>query len=107
AFAAGYIGNYNLLAADIASRLLQRPIEAQVAIRPEAIALNDPAGVQNDSITAVIKSHSLLSNVIRYRVEARRVELLVDVLNRSAADLLPQGHQIGLTIDASAIHEVA
>ncbi|WP_413043001.1 ABC transporter ATP-binding protein [Pseudomonas sp. YJ42] len=106
AFAAGFIGNYNLLAADVASRLLQRPINAQVAIRPEAIALVN-AAEGSDRIAAVIRSHSLLGNVIRYRVEARGVELLVDVLNRSAADLHPHGRQVGLTIDASAIHEVA
>jgi putative spermidine/putrescine transport system ATP-binding protein len=106
AFAAGFIGNYNLLAADVASRLLQRPIDGQVAIRPEAIALLNAAD-GSDGIAAVIKSHSLLGNVIRYRVEARGVELLVDVLNRSAADLYPHGRQVGLTIDASAIHEVA
>ena len=107
AFAAGFIGNYNLLAADVASRLLQRPIDAQVAIRPESIALIDASVMNSELITAVIKSHSLLGNVIRYRVEARGVELLVDVLNRSAADLYPHGRQVGLTIDASAIHEVA
>ncbi|MEL7557454.1 ABC transporter ATP-binding protein [Stutzerimonas chloritidismutans] len=106
AFAAGFIGNYNLLAPDIASRLLQRPVDAQVAIRPEAIVLIHSADGGN-VIAAVIKSHSLLGNVIRYRVEARGVELLVDVLNRSAADLFPRGCQVGLTIDASAIHEVA
>jgi putative spermidine/putrescine transport system ATP-binding protein len=106
AFAAGFIGNYNLLAADVASRLLQRPINAQVAIRPEAIALVN-AAEGSDRIAAVIRSHSLLGNVIRYRVEARGVELLVDVLNRSASDLHPHGRQVGLTIDASAIHEVA
>jgi putative spermidine/putrescine transport system ATP-binding protein len=85
---------------------LQRPISAQVAIRPEAIALVN-AAEGSDGISAVIRSHSLLGNVIRYRVEARGVELLVDVLNRSAADLHPHGRQVGLTIDASAIHEVA
>jgi putative spermidine/putrescine transport system ATP-binding protein len=106
AFAAGFIGNYNLLAAEVASRLLQRPINGQVAIRPEAIALVSAAET-NGGISAVIKSHSLLGNVIRYRVEARDVELLVDVLNRSAADLYPHGRQVSLTIDASAIHEVA
>lgn len=106
AFAAGFIGNYNLLAADVASRLLQRPIDGQVAIRPEAIVLLNAAD-GSGGIAAVIKSHSLLGNVIRYRVEARGVELLVDVLNRSAADLYPHGRQVGLTIDASAIHEVA
>lgn len=106
AFAAGFIGNYNLLAADVASRLLQRPIDAQVAIRPEAIALSAAAADEVGGIAAVIKSHSLLGNVIRYRVEARGVELLVDVLNRSAADLYPHGRQVGLTINTSAIHEV-
>ena len=106
AFAAGFIGNYNLLSAEVATRLLQRPVNAQVAIRPEAIALlNTTEG--NTGIAAVIKSHSLLGNVIRYRVEARDVELLVDVLNRSSADLYPQGRQVSLTIDACAIHEVA
>ncbi|WP_217476084.1 ABC transporter ATP-binding protein [Stutzerimonas stutzeri] len=106
AFAAGFIGNYNLLSAEVATRLLQRPVNAQVAIRPEAIALlNTTEG--NTGIAAVIKSHSLLGNVIRYRVEAREVELLVDVLNRSSADLYPQGRQVSLTIDACAIHEVA
>ncbi|WP_019339867.1 ABC transporter ATP-binding protein [Stutzerimonas stutzeri] len=106
AFAAGFIGNYNLLSAEVATRLLQRPVNAQVAIRPEAIALlNTTEG--NTGIAAVIKSHSLLGNVIRYRVEARNVELLVDVLNRSSADLYPQGRLVSLTIDACAIHEVA
>jgi len=106
AFAASFIGNYNLLNADVASRLLQRSIGAQVAIRPEAIALSG-TGAMGDGITGVIKSHSLLGNVIRYRVEAQNVELLVDVLNRSSADLYPRGRQVSLTIDASAIHEVA
>ncbi|MCQ2028233.1 ABC transporter ATP-binding protein [Stutzerimonas zhaodongensis] len=106
AFAAGFIGNYNLLTADVASRLLQRPIDKQVAIRPEAIALANTVG-GSEGIAAVIKSHSLLGNVIRYRVEVRDVELLVDVLNRSAADLYPHGRNVSLTIDASAIHEVA
>ncbi|BAP78021.1 ABC transporter ATP-binding protein [Pseudomonas sp. MT-1] len=106
AFAAGFIGNYNLLDADVASRLLQRPVHSKVAIRPEAIALVNSSG-SNEGIAAVIKSHSLLGNVIRYRVEARDVDLMVDVLNRSAADLYPHGRQVSLTIDASAIHEVA
>jgi len=33
-FAAGFIGNYNLLDADSASKLLQRPIKHRIAIRP-------------------------------------------------------------------------
>ncbi|MDV3439185.1 ABC transporter ATP-binding protein [Pseudomonas otitidis] len=101
AFAAGFIGNYNLLEAEAASRLLQRPVNARVAIRPEAITLGE------GGIEAEVRSHSLLGNVIRYRVQAQGVELLVDVLNRSADDLHPVGRRIGLRIDADAVREVA
>ncbi|MCE5363295.1 ABC transporter ATP-binding protein [Pseudomonas anguilliseptica] len=102
AFAAGFIGNYNLLDTDAASRLLLRPINSRVAIRPEAIQI----GVQG-AIEGQIHSHRLLGNVIRYRVEARGVELLVDVLNRSPADLLASGQRINLNIEDNAICEVA
>lgn len=102
AFAAGFIGNYNLLDAEAASRLLQRPINSRVAIRPESIQLDS-----NGAIDAQVRSHSLLGNVIRYRVEAYGVELLVDVLNRSPADLLHNGQAIALHIEAQAIQEVA
>ncbi|MBV4553257.1 ABC transporter ATP-binding protein [Pseudomonas sp. SWRI102] len=102
AFAAGFIGNYNLLDADTATRLLQRPVNSRIAIRPEAIELS-----RNGQADALIRSHSLLGNVIRYRVEARGVELVVDVLNRSAADLHPDGARLALTIDPSALCEVA
>ena len=102
AFAAGFIGNYNLLDAETASRLLGRPIGSRIAIRPEAIQIGGQG-----SIEAQIRSHSLLGNVIRYRIEARGVELLVDVLNRSAADMHANGQRIALNIDAAAIREVA
>src|SRR3990167_32486 len=102
AFAAGFIGNYNLLDAATASHLLGRPIGSRVAIRPEAIQI----GAQG-SIQAQIRSHSLLGNVIRYRVEARGVELLVDVLNLSASDMHASGQHINLNIEDNAICEVA
>ncbi|WLG99778.1 ABC transporter ATP-binding protein [Pseudomonas beijingensis] len=101
-FAAGFIGNYNLLDADSASKLLQRPVTGRIAIRPEAIELS-----RSGQADALIRSHSLLGNVIRYRVEARGVELVVDVLNRSAADLHPDGARLALSIDPSALCEVA
>ena len=82
AFAAGFIGNYNLLDAESASRLLQRPISSRVAIRPETLGLS----LQGEP-DALILSHSLLGNVIRYRVEVRGVQLIVDVLNRAPGDL--------------------
>lgn len=102
AFAAGFIGNYNLLEADDASRLMQRPITSRIAIRPEAIQLSLTGSLEGE-----IRSHSLLGNVIRYRVEARGVELVVDVLNRSAADLHPDGTRLSLSIDSTALCEVA
>jgi putative spermidine/putrescine transport system ATP-binding protein len=101
-FAAGFIGNYNLLDADSASRLLQRPVRTRLAIRPEAIELS-----LTGDLDGLVRSHSLLGNVIRYRVEARGVELVVDVLNRSAADLHPNGRRVTLNIDPSALCEVA
>ena len=90
------------LDADDASKLLQRPINHRIAIRPEAIELS-----LNGELDAQIRSHSLLGNVIRYRVEARGVELVVDVLNRSAADLHPDGQRLALSIDPTALCEVA
>ncbi|MFF7061144.1 ATP-binding cassette domain-containing protein [Pseudomonas sp. NPDC008258] len=101
-FAAGFIGNYNLLDADSASRLLQRPVANRLAIRPESITL----GV-NGELDAEVRSHSLLGNVIRYRVKVREVELVVDVLNRSPADLHADGKRVSLSIDPTALREVA
>lgn len=101
-FAAGFIGNYNLLDADSASRLLQRPVSTRLAIRPESITLR-----LDGELEGQVRSHSLLGNVIRYRVEARGVELVVDVLNRSSADLHPDGQRVSLSIDPTALREVA
>jgi putative spermidine/putrescine transport system ATP-binding protein len=101
-FAAGFIGNYNLLDADSASKLLQRTVTGRIAIRPEAIELR-----LNGELDAQVRSHSLLGNVIRYKVEARGVELVVDVLNRSAADLHPDGQRLALSIDPTALCVVA
>ncbi|MEE9100008.1 ABC transporter ATP-binding protein [Pseudomonas nitroreducens] len=104
AFAAGFIGNYNLLDAAQATKLLDRPFRQQVAIRPESLRLSPDAG---DGIPVRVLSHSLLGNVIRYRVDAAGVELTVDVLNRSAERLYPAGTPLGLQIDLESIREVA
>jgi putative spermidine/putrescine transport system ATP-binding protein len=102
AFAAGFIGNYNVLDAGSASRLLQRPLSAAQAIRPEAIEMQvEPSG------EGEILSHSLLGNVIRYRVRAQGVEVWVDVLNRSADNLYPNGTRVRLHIAPAAVREVA
>ena len=102
AFAAGFIGNYNLLSAEHASALLQRPIHTSLAIRPESVELS-----LSGDLAGEIRSHSLLGNVIRYRVQAHGVQLVVDVLNRAAADLLPDGQRVSLSIGPDALCEVA
>lgn len=104
AFAAGFIGNYNLLDATQATQLLGRPFRQQVAIRPESLRLSVEPG---EGIPVRVLSHSLLGNVIRYRVDASGVELTVDVLNRSAERLYPAGTELGLQIDSESIREVA
>jgi len=103
AFAAGFIGSYNVLSAQQAGLLTGRTWQKQVAIRPESIVLV-PAG---QGIDATITSHSLLGNVIRYHVQTLGFELLVDVLNRSVADLHPNGALVGLQLDISTLCEVA
>ncbi|KPX12721.1 Polyamine ABC transporter, ATP-binding protein [Pseudomonas syringae pv. delphinii] len=97
-FAAGFIGNYNLLEADDATRLMQRPIASRIAIRPESIQLSLTGELEGE-----VRSHSLLGNVIRYRIQARGVDLVVDVLNRSAEDLHPDGRRVTLNIEPSAL----
>ncbi len=103
AFAAGFIGSYNLLSAEQTAQLTGRDWRSRVAVRPESIMLL-PAG---QGISARIVGHSLLGNVIRYRVAAQEIELLVDVLNRSVADLHPDGTPIGLQLDITTLCEVA
>lgn len=103
AFAAGFIGNYNLLSAEQASQLTGQTFTQQVAIRPESIALvNPPQGVP-----ATVAGHSLLGNVIRYRVRVQGIELQVDTLNRSMEQAYDEGAQVGLLLDLATVQEVA
>ncbi|WP_315709409.1 ABC transporter ATP-binding protein [Brenneria uluponensis] len=102
-FAAGFIGSYNLLSAEQAMTLTGQTFSHQVALRPESIYPCPPGqGLAGDII-----GHSLLGNVIRYRVRVKGIELLVDVLNRSVDDLYPDGSRIGLQIDTAVLREVA
>ncbi|WP_264290074.1 ABC transporter ATP-binding protein [Duffyella gerundensis] len=101
-FAAGFIGNYNLLSAAEATQLTGQPWYGQIAIRPESIQLCAP----DKGIAADILSHSLLGNIIRYRVRAQGVELSVDVLNRSPDDLHAIGRKIGLQLELSTVRQV-
>jgi len=102
-FAAGFIGSYNLLSAEQAQSLTGQQYRGQVAIRPESIVICAP----EQGISARILHHSLLGNIVRYRVLVNHVELSVDVLNRSVASLLADGIEIGLQFDFVTLREVA
>lgn len=102
AFAAGFIGNYNLLSADQASRLFGQAFQGQVAIRPEAIRLGVAGG-----FTGRIVGHSLLGNVIRYRIATEACELNVDVLNHGPSALQANGTAVTLAVDSDSLREVA
>jgi putative spermidine/putrescine transport system ATP-binding protein len=102
AFAAGFIGNYNLLSADQANHLFGHAFQRQVAIRPEAIRLGVPGG-----IAGRIVGHSLLGNVIRYRIATEACELNVDVLNHGPSALQPNGTGVTLAVDSDSLREVA
>ncbi|MBF7953942.1 MULTISPECIES: ABC transporter ATP-binding protein [Rahnella] len=103
AFAAGFIGSYNLLSPEQAMALTGIRYTGRVAIRPESVTICDLI----EGIPAKILSHSLLGNVVRYRVSAHGVELSVDVLNRSVASLRADGSDIGLQLDLVTLREVA
>ena len=102
AFAAGFIGNYNLLSADQASRLFGQTFQGQVAIRPEAIRLGVAGG-----FSGRIVGHSLLGNVIRYRIATEACELNVDVLNHGPTAVQPNGTAVTLAVDSDSLREVA
>jgi len=103
AFAAGFIGSYNLLSSEQAMALTGMTYTGRVAIRPESVTICE----LTEGIPAKILSHSLLGNVVRYRVLAHGVELSVDVLNRSVASLRADGSDVGLQLDLVTLREVA
>ncbi|MGY3904347.1 ABC transporter ATP-binding protein [Aeromonas lusitana] len=108
AFVAGFIGHYNLLAPEQAKSLLGPRFHGQLALRPEAISLL-PAGseCQDPNLPGIIRQQQLLGNVIRYRVECEAGLLTVDVLNRSARDLLAVGTTVTLAVARDQFCEVA
>lgn len=78
-------------------------IRQRVALRPESITLGAPG----QGIAGEILNHSLLGNVVRYRIVVNGVEQAVDVLNRAPDDLYRTGSVVGVHITADALREVA
>lgn len=96
-FAARFIGSYNLLTREQAGQIIEAKETALYAVRPESVYVREPTGSYpvtcSKPVSAVVLSHQLLGNVIRYRVGALGTELTVDVMNRSSSRLYaPQTH---------------
>ena len=108
AFVASFIGHYNLLTPQQASALCGPRTHTQLALRPESINLL-PAGAdsQDPSLPGIVRQQQLLGNVIRYQVECAAGLLTVDLLNRSARDLLAVGTTVTLTVARDQLCEVA
>ena len=108
---ARFIGNYNLLTPQQAQSSLGIITQSQIAIRPESIYVKEPgrhysSGIGHE-VTAQVKDHILLGNVIRYKVHVGEVELLVDLLNRSSGRLFPIGSKLQLLFNTHEIREVS
>ncbi|MCG6269370.1 ABC transporter ATP-binding protein [Vibrio furnissii] len=110
-FVAGFMGHYNLVNAAQAKALLNLDTPWKVAIRPESIYVAEQGRHYGAHISApqraVIKSHQLLGNVIRYHVAVDTCELTVDTLNRSSERLLPSGSALELRFNLNEIQPVS
>ncbi|MEK6213585.1 MAG: ABC transporter ATP-binding protein, partial [Vibrio fluvialis] len=109
-FVAGFMGHYNLVDAAQAKTLFNLDTPWKVAIRPESIYVAEHGRHYGAHISApqraVIKSHQLLGNVIRYHVAVDECELTVDTLNRSSERLLPSGSALELRFNLNEIQPV-
>ncbi|GAB3450058.1 ABC transporter ATP-binding protein [Insolitispirillum peregrinum] len=103
-FVARFMGSYNLLTAAQSQSLLGITPRGHLTLRPEAMELL--TSPETDTLPAVIKSHQLLGNVIRYQVDCQGVALSVDCLNRSAEALLADGAAVFLRIARDTLREV-
>ncbi|ELO1810493.1 ABC transporter ATP-binding protein [Vibrio fluvialis] len=110
-FVASFMGHYNLVDAAQAKTLFNLDTPWKVAIRPESIYVAEHGRHYGAHISApqraVIKSHQLLGNVIRYHVAVDECELTVDTLNRSSERLLPSGSALELRFNLNEIQPVS
>lgn len=108
-FVASFIGNYNILEADKVRSWFAMNINHKVAVRPEAIFINqvpENIVVRNQTpVRAQIKFTQLLGNVVRYTLDAEGVELNVDELNTSK-ELLGEGKFVDLFFNDNELNEL-
>ena len=110
-FVASFMGNYNLLSAPQAKSLLGLNIAHKLAIRPESIYVREAGRVYADNISepciAIIKSHQLLGNVIRYQVFVAGCDIKIDLLYRSSERLMPAGSKLEIMFNLNELKMVS
>lgn len=107
-FAAGFMGNYNIIDAARSRDYFGFNGSVKTAVRPEAIFINHPAeGVECTprAVSGVITFKQLLGNVMRYAVKADGQDFSVDVLN-SHAEQYAEGQKVQLYFTKSEINEL-
>ena len=109
-FVAGFIGDFNLLEPDQVQRLFGASTARAWAVHPEAIDLlaGDatvlPGGLRTGATVVDVR---VGGPVLRYLVEARGIELKVDVLNRATVPVLPAGSAVTLRLDPEQVRPLA
>ncbi|MDD3402797.1 MAG: ABC transporter ATP-binding protein [Hespellia sp.] len=86
-FAAGFIGNYNILNRADMKKLTGKDWDGDIAIRPETLILSREQISSGESykMQGEILDRVPRGNVLRYKVRTNGVEVYVDVLFRSAS----------------------
>lgn len=107
-FAARFIGSYNLLTASEARDVIGFESASEIlAVRPESVFVKEANGHYPETcsaaVPAVVVSHQLLGNVIRYRIKAKETTLTVDVMNRSSSRLYAPGSNVDLLFNLAEI----
>lgn len=104
-FAAGFIGNYNLLTEDQflhmtgGAKAGAEYRGGEIAIRPETFAISsEPLNNQEEfQLEGIVESNIPRGNVLRYQVNVNGVKLHVDVLFRSHV-LFESGEKVHLSV---------
>lgn len=101
-FAAGFIGNYNILTASEFIRMTGRPYSASadVAIRPETIGVSKAPHQAADvyQFEGIIKNNTPRGTVLRYDIDVNGILIQADVLFRSF-QLFENGSRVQLCVE--------
>jgi len=115
-FAAGFIGNYNIIDKEKLKELLKNDNHAEIdgkifALRPEAIHIVELEQNKNadDGIvtSGTILDRIILGNLIRYIIKLDKFTLNVDILNRKNVDIFNIDQAVKLFIPKEELKKLA